>query len=163
MGVTQFQRLDPVMDVPAAIQRQTPTIKTVQGAVGVCQFQCLDRVVNVLVPIMQERSIAQMCCSSRVPKEHCGRLCCVATTSACDSELQKTVDVPQVQYTQELDLDDYSIAEITQIGFPLCATPNVSLVQHIDGIIHVPVPGSRKAHSIGVGSPARFTADRRRV
>ena len=85
-GVTQFQRLDPVMDVPAAIQRQAPTIKTVHGAVDVCQFQCLDRVANVLIPIRQELSFARMCCSSRVPKEHCGRPCCVATTSACDSE-----------------------------------------------------------------------------
>ena len=58
---------------------------TVQGAVDVCQFQCLDRVVNVPVPIRQERSIAQKCCSSRVPKEHCRRPCCVATTNACGS------------------------------------------------------------------------------
>ena len=68
----------------------------------VCQFQCLDRVVNVPVAIRQERSIAWMCLSSRVP-----------TTNACVSEVQKTMDVPQVQYTQELDLDDYSIAEKT--------------------------------------------------
>ena len=46
-----------------------------------------------------------MCCSGRVPKEHCGRPYSVATTSACGSEVQKPVDVPQVKYTQ--DLDDY--------------------------------------------------------
>ena len=59
--------------------------------------------LNVLVAIREERSIARMCCSSRVPKEHCGRPYSVATTSACDSEGQKTVNVPQVQYTQEPD------------------------------------------------------------
>ena len=133
MGVTQFQRLDPVMDVPAAIQGQAPTIKTGQGAVNVCQVQCLDRVVNVPVAIRQERSIARMCCSSRVSKEHCGRPCCVATTSACDSEVQKTVDVPQVKYTQELDLDDYSIAENTRISFPLRANQDVLHTFHTSG------------------------------
>ena len=46
-----------------------------------------------------------MCCSGRVPKEHCGRPYSVATTSACGSEVQKPVDVPQVKYTQ--DFDDY--------------------------------------------------------
>ena len=86
-------------DVPATIQRQAPTIKTVQGAVDVCQFQCLDRVVNVLVAIWEKRSISVMCCSSCVPQEHCGRPCCVATTRARDLEGQKTVDVPQIQYT----------------------------------------------------------------
>ena len=75
------------------------------GANYYCQFQCFDRVVNVPVAIKQERSIARMCCSSRVPKEHCGRPYAVATTSACGSEVQKPVDVPQVKYTQ--DLEDY--------------------------------------------------------
>ena len=67
------------------------------------QFQCFDRVVNVPVAIRQERSVARMCFSGRVPKEHCGRPYSVATTSACGSEVQKPVDVPQVKYTQDLD------------------------------------------------------------
>ena len=67
-----------------------------------------DRVVNVLFTLREERSIALIGCSSCVPKAHCGRPCCVATTRACDlGEGQKTVDVPQVQYTQVPDLDDY--------------------------------------------------------
>ena len=64
-----------------------------------------DRVVNVLFTLTEERSIALIGCSSCVSKEHCGRPCCVATTRAYDLEGQKTVDVPQVQYTQVPDLD----------------------------------------------------------
>ena len=55
----------------------------------------------------KKRSIARMSFSSRVPKEHCRRPYCVATTSACGSEVQKPVDVSQVQCTQDPDLDDY--------------------------------------------------------
>ena len=158
-------------DVPATIQRQAPTIKTVQGAVDVCQFQCLDRVVNVLVAIREERSIARMCCSSRVPKEHSGSPCCVATTSACDSEGQKTVDVPQVQYKKEPDLDDYfhrrehsnQLSSSREPKRPSAGPAHWRDHQRPSASVSWADRGSRAAHSTGVGSAARCTTDRRCV
>ena len=88
-----------------ALQRQVPIIVS---------SSFFDRLVNLPVAIKQERSIARMCCSGHVPKEHCGRPYSVATTRACGSEVQKPVVVPQVKYTTTI-----SIVENTQSSFPL--------------------------------------------
>ena len=113
--------------MPATTERQAPTIKTAQGAVDVCQFQCLDRVVNVPVAIRQERSIALMCCSSCVPKNTADVH--VVSQRQVSSTLRSSISTT------------ISIAENTQISFPLRANPNDPVpVQHIDGIINVPVP-----------------------
>ena len=52
---SQVQYIVKLFVIPATIQRQAPTIKTVQGAVDVCQFQCLDRVVRRRVWKILER------------------------------------------------------------------------------------------------------------
>ena len=52
---SQVQYIVKLFVIPATIQRQAPTIKTVQGAVDVCQFQCLDRVVRRRVWKVLER------------------------------------------------------------------------------------------------------------
>ena len=86
------------------------------------------------------RSIALLCCSSNVRKEHCGRPCCVATTRACDLDGQKTVDVTRSSTLRSSISTTFTIAENTQISFPLRANPNDRVpVQQIDGIINVPV------------------------
>ena len=78
---SQVQYTAKLFVIPATIQRQAPIHQDSTWGCG-----CLSVPVSrssgkrSWLPIRQERSIALMCCSSCVPKEHCGRPCCVATT-----------------------------------------------------------------------------------
>ena len=80
--------------------RKAPLFVSSTGNITIFSF--LDRVVKRACCNQARTVHCRMCRSSRVP-----------TTLACASEVQKTVEVPQVQYTQELDLDDYAIAKKT--------------------------------------------------
>ena len=81
-AVFQYEVLqdpDMIVDVPVVVQRQVPTIQTVQKTLEVSKVQFLDRVVDV--PVVTQRQVPQERIQERIGGK--SRSCEVPSTGTC--------------------------------------------------------------------------------